>query len=73
MGQQQEISSLRPFTHSIIRTDLRLLILSTCTACGRGKLVSNLDGSLIGWETSHQCEKRPPSVHLPTVPLEKAG
>jgi hypothetical protein len=43
------------FTHRVIRTEGRLLILSTCTLCGEGNLVSAHDGSLAFWEQNHRC------------------
>jgi len=49
----------RPFARSMVKSDGRLLILSTCMRCGKGKLVSSHDGTLLDWEIHHQCERRP--------------
>lgn len=42
------------FTHSVVRTDSRVLILSVCTRCDRGQLVSCADGSMDEWEKNHR-------------------
>jgi hypothetical protein len=44
------------FTRSLVRTELRLMILSTCLTCGEGRLVSSADGSLDEWEDGHECK-----------------
>lgn len=43
------------FSRSVIRTEGRLMILSTCTRCNQGHLVSAHDGSLEAWEENHDC------------------
>ncbi len=45
------------FGHSVVRTDGRLMILSTCTRCNQDRLVSMHDGSLEAWETNHRCSE----------------
>jgi hypothetical protein len=58
-----------PFAHSVIRTDGRILILSTCPRCEKGRLVSLCDGSLKEWETTHHCLERSPT---PATSLQQA-
>jgi hypothetical protein len=41
------------FARTLRYDGVRLLILSTCTACGTSKLVSAQDGSLQKWEETH--------------------
>ncbi len=43
------------FTHMPVKTEARLLIVSTCQKCGASKLVSSFDGSLQRWEDGHKC------------------
>lgn len=45
------------FLRTHIRTEERLLIQSTCKACGKSQLVSNADGSLQNWESTHDCKQ----------------
>ena len=49
--------SVQPdFHHKIVYEGERFLILSTCPDCGAATKCSAIDGSLTGWENSHQCE-----------------
>jgi hypothetical protein len=43
------------FSHTPVKTEARLLIVSTCRKCGASKLVSQFDGSLKQWEDGHEC------------------
>ncbi len=45
------------FLRTHVRTEDRLLIQSTCKVCGRSQVVSNADGSLQNWESTHDCKK----------------
>ena len=45
------------YAHAPVRTETRVLILSTCKKCGASKMVSVADGSLERWEEQHQCKR----------------
>ena len=47
----------RKFTRVLRQDGKRLLILSTCDACGATQLASAQDGSLQEWEDAHACEE----------------
>lgn len=49
-------AALNYFNDIPLRTETRLLILSTCKKCGEAKLVSSYDGSRQQWQNHHQCK-----------------
>ena len=51
------------FTHSQVRVEERLLLMSVCTNCGLAKIVSTYDRTLRKWEESHRCR---PAVNDPS-------
>lgn len=57
MSRPAENPSPVAFARSVIRTDGRLLILSVCSRCEKGTLVSRADGTLDKWENSHRCNQ----------------
>jgi hypothetical protein len=59
------MSSPAAFTHTLERSESRLMIRSACADCGQSQLVSEHDGSLQEWEDGHRCELSPPGKNGP--------
>jgi hypothetical protein len=56
LNPQRSGDSQPSFFHTAIQTDdLRMMILSGCTRCGESRVVSQHDGSLDEWESTHCC------------------
>lgn len=47
------------FSHTLVSTERRLLIQSTCRECGATKLVSHADHSVEEWEEKHSAQHKP--------------
>jgi hypothetical protein len=45
------------FKETLLKTETRMLILSTCKKCGAAKLVSAYDGSRKEWQDNHKCKE----------------
>jgi hypothetical protein len=58
------------FTEIAVESEGRIVIQSTCTACGSSALVSVLDGTLQKWINGHRCGETP-SKQIRTPPLER--
>jgi NAD-dependent dihydropyrimidine dehydrogenase PreA subunit len=46
------------FRHKTVILEQRILIESTCVACGQSEMVCHMDGSILRWEENHRCEAR---------------
>ena len=64
--KSQEPVSFDSFLRTHVRMEERLLIQSTCKACGRTKVVSSADGTLQDWENNHRCQKPSAPVQRPS-------
>jgi hypothetical protein len=49
--------SRNQFKETLLITETRMLILSTCKKCGAAKLVSAYDGSRKEWQDNHKCKE----------------
>jgi hypothetical protein len=49
--------SRNQFKETLLITETRMLILSTCKKCGAAKLVSVYDGSRQEWQDGHKCKE----------------
>jgi hypothetical protein len=54
--RQSNTLNVRTFDRTLERDSTRLLIRSKCALCGECRTVSEYDGSLNEWESSHCCE-----------------
>lgn len=53
------------FSYSLVRSDGRTLLESTCKKCGESNIVSRLDGSLEEWEKKHSRHHNPVGTPMP--------